>query len=92
MPRYLIEIRHTDEHDGCVRALDAIVNHGSHLITAAEFGCEDGIHKGWLMVDVDTHEEAQRLVPPQYRNDADVVQLRKWTREQIREMRDELDD
>jgi len=49
MPRFLIEIRHSDEYEACVRAFDAIVNFGSHLVTNAEFGCEDGEHAVWLI-------------------------------------------
>ena len=91
MPRFLIEIRHSTEHEGCVRSLDAIVNHGSHLVTQAEFGCEDGVHAGWLTVDVDSRDEALRIVPPQYRVDASVVRLRKWTKEEIKAMLQELE-
>ena len=52
MPKFLIEVRHSDEHEGCVKALNAIIQHGSHLATHADFGCEDGVHTGWLIVDV----------------------------------------
>jgi hypothetical protein len=86
MPRYLLEIRHSNEHEGCVRALEAIANFGPHLVTNAEFGCQDGVHTGWLIVDVDSHDDARRIVPPQYRNDSKVVQLKKWSKEEIQEM------
>ncbi len=91
MPRFLIEIRHSDEHEGCVRSLDAIMKHGSHLVTNADFGCEDGVHAGWLIAELDSHDEARQLVPPQYRGDARVVQLRKWTQEQITDMLKQLE-
>ncbi len=91
MPRFLIEIRHSDEYEGCVKALDAIVNYGSHLVTNAEFGCEDGEHAGWLIVDLDTRGEALQMVPPQMRAGARIVQLRKWTRDEIEAMMKELE-
>lgn len=90
MPRFMIEIRHSDQREGCVRSLDAILKYGAHLITQADFGCEDGAHTGWLIVDVDSRDEALRVVPPQFRADARVVQLRKWTKEQIEAMIDGL--
>lgn len=90
MPRYLIEIRHSKEHEGCVKSLAAIMNYGSHLVTQAEFGCEDGVHSGWLIVDADSHNEARCMVPPPYRADASVVKLRKWTKDQIEAMLKEL--
>ena len=92
MPRYLVEIQHSDEHEGCIRALDALMTHGSHLMTNAEFGCGDGVHTGWLIVDVDSIEDAQRIVPPQFRTDARIVKLRTWTKAQIQEMIASLGD
>ena len=91
MPRFLIEFRHSTEYEGCVRALNAIMEYGSHLITNADWGCDDGIHSGWLIADLDSREEALQLVPPQYRTDTRIVQLRKWSREQIEEMKKELE-
>ena len=91
MPRFLIEIRHSDEYEGCVKALDAIVNFGSHLVTNAEFGCEDGEHAGWLIVEVDTRAEALQMIPPKLRDGARIVQLRKWTRAEIEAMMKELE-
>ncbi len=86
MARFLIETRHVSEHDGCVRALDAITKYGSHYATHAEFGCEVGEHAGWLIVDVDDLETARQMVPPQYRDGSRVVPLRRFTRDQIVEM------
>ena len=91
MPRFLIEIRHSDEYEGCVKALDAIVNFGSHLVTNAEFGCEDGEHAGWLIVELDTRAEALQMIPPKLRDGARIVQLRKWTRAEIEAMMKELE-
>ena len=90
MPRFLIEIRHSDDYEGCLRALDAIMKHGSHLVTKAAFGCEDGAHSGWLIADLDSRDQAMQIVPPQFRSDAQIVQLRRWTREQIETKMKEL--
>lgn len=91
MPRYLIEFCHSSEYEGCVRALDAIMQYGSHIITKAEWGCEDGVHTGWLIADLDSREEALQLVPPQYRTDTRIIQLRTWSRAEIEEMKEELE-
>ena len=92
MPKFLIELRHSNEYEGCVRALDAIMEHGSHLITNAQWGCDDGVHSGWLIADLDSREEALQLVPPQNRADTRIVQLRTWSRAEIEEMKKELED
>jgi hypothetical protein len=86
MPRFLIETSHTSEHDGCVRALDAVTKHGSHLMTHTEWGCEDGVHSGWLIVDLNDRRAALQLIPPQYRTSSRVVQIRPWSRADIEEM------
>lgn len=86
MPRFLIETQHGDDYQGCVRALDAVTKYGSHLVTHTEFGCEDGVHTGWLIVELDSHEEAMQLVPPNYRSSARIIKLRHWTRDEIEEM------
>lgn len=91
MPRFLIEIKHSDDVEGCVRSLDAIVNQGSHLVTHAEFGCADGVHSGWLIVDVEDRETACQIIPPSFREDSRVVELRTWTKDEIREMVAKLD-
>ena len=91
MPRFLIEFQHSSEYEGCVRALDAIMQYGSHLMTNSDWGCEDGVHKGWLIAELDSREEALLMVPPQYRDDTEIIQLRKWSREEIEEMMKELE-
>jgi hypothetical protein len=91
MSKYLIEIHHSTEHEGCVRALNAIMQFGSHLATHADFGCEDGVHIGWLIVDVESREDAHQMVPPQYRADARIIQLRRWNRQEIESMLAELE-
>ncbi len=64
---------------------------GSHLITNAEWGCEDGIRTGWLIAEVESREPTLQLVPPQYRTDSRVALLRKWSRSEIEEMKKELE-
>jgi hypothetical protein len=83
---YLIEVRHADGREACMRALHALDQSGSHFVTHAEFGCEDGIHCGWLTVDVENRDVAEQIVPPEFRADTRVVQLRKFTRDEIKRM------
>ena len=90
MPRFLIEIPHGDEYAACVKALHALERCGSHFVTRAEFGCADGAHSGWLIVDLDSRAEALQIVPPEFRADARVIQLQRYTREEIETMIKEL--
>lgn len=91
MPRFLIELHHSSEYEGCARALGAIIEYGSHFTTNADWGCDDGVHTGWLIAELDTREEALQLVPPQQRSEARIVRLRSWTRDQIEEILRGLD-
>jgi hypothetical protein len=90
MPKFLIEVKHNNDYQGCIRALDALVTQGSHLVSHADFGCEDGVHCCWLVVEVSNRTEAELIVPPQFRGDARIVQLRKWAPEEIAAMAKEL--
>lgn len=86
MPTYLIEVRHEDDHQGCVRALHALEQSGSHFITHADFGCSDGTHCGWLKVEVENRHMAEQIVPPAFRSVVRIVELQKFTREDIHQM------
>ena len=92
MPRYLIELTHKEEHAACVRALRTIERYGAHLLTHADWGCKDGTHKGWLVVELDSHDEAMMLVPPEFRPEALIVQLNKFTKEDIASLITEVED
>jgi hypothetical protein len=79
MARFLIEVAHEPNSLACKRALQVFYSTGSHFMTHADFGCADGEHKGWLTVEVDTREEALRILPPALRARARVVQLSKFS-------------
>ena len=92
MPRFLIVVSHENEHAACVKALSALEKYGSHFVTHAEFGCNDGAHAGWLMADMDSLAEAKQIVPPEFRADARIVQIKRYTREQIKSMVEKLEE
>ncbi len=92
MPRYIIELPHDDEHAACVKVLQAIERLGSHFAMKADWGCKDGTHCGWLIIDLDSRDEAIRLVPLELRHEARVVELNRFTREEIASMVAELED
>lgn len=83
MPRFLIEVPHDGTAAACARAVDVFLRTGSHFLTRADWGCKDDAHKAWLVVEVDTKEEARLIVPPEFRAQATIVRLTSFTREQI---------
>ncbi|MFO7935857.1 MAG: hypothetical protein R6U78_17465 [Bacteroidales bacterium] len=89
MQRFLIEVPHNEDYTSCLQAIHIFLTSGSHFLSNADWGCKDGEHKAWMVVDVDTKEEARRIIPPAYRQDARIVEVNKFTREELdREMRD----
>ncbi len=83
MPRFLIEVPHESETIACARAIKVLLQTGSHYLTHADFGCRDGDHRAWIIVECDTKEEARGTVPPLYRDGARVVGLNKFSIEEI---------
>jgi hypothetical protein len=83
MERFLIEVPHDATPVECGRAVELLLGSGSHFVSEAEWGCSDGVHKGWMIVDVNSREEAASLVPPLYRSRAKIVRLTKFTIEDI---------
>ena len=86
MPRFLIESPHEEETLACARAAQVFFETGSHFLTNADWGCKDGEHKAWLIVEVDSKEQARGMLPPMYRTGAKIVQLNKFTTNEIDEL------
>jgi hypothetical protein len=86
MAKFLIEVPHEAEKRACLRAIQILLQTGSHYLTNAEFGCYDGVHKGWVIVDVDSKEAARGILPPVYRSQAKIVNISKFKLEEVDEM------
>ncbi len=87
MPRFLIEVAHEDDVISCVKAVQIFLASGSHFLTNAEWGCFDGDHRCWMIVDVNDRNEARAIVPPGLRAQTRIVQLNLFTLEEIDEIR-----
>lgn len=83
MARYLIEVPHEPDFQGCMRAVQVFLATGSHLFTHADWGCMDGEHCAWIIADVANKDEARHLVPPAFRADARVIGLNKFSMAQL---------
>jgi hypothetical protein len=79
MPRFLIEVPHEKTTLACNQAIDAFLRTGSHFLTHADWGCKDGEHAAWLIVDVETKDEARAIVPADFRPNARIVRLNYFT-------------
>jgi len=86
MPRFLIEVPHAAEPAACARVVKVFLSSGSHFLTHADWGCMDGDHHAWMIVDVASRAEAQAIVPPLYRASARIVGLNYFSMGQIDEI------
>ncbi len=74
MKRFLVVSNHTAAD--CVRALKEVLAIG--YLTHFDWGCKDGVHTGWAILEADSKEEAMMSVPPFLRNQAQIVRLTKY--------------
>jgi hypothetical protein len=86
MPKFHIEVPHESDEIKCKQAIQIFLQSGSHFLTNADWGCLDGDHKAWMIVEVDSKEEARGIVPPAYRSLSRVVQIKRFRIEEIGEV------
>ena len=82
MDRYIIIIPHTLEE--CRNALKQIESIGT--ITHFDWGCKDGEHTGWAVIEADNRGEAMLTVPTIQRSKAHVFKLTRFSPEDVRAM------
>ena len=92
MTRYLIEVPHQNSKEACSRAVRTFLATGSHFMTNADWGCSDDVHKAWIIVDVESREEAAAILPPLLRRDATIIALQRFGIEDIEETMEEHRD
>lgn len=84
--KFLIEVPHEASTVACAKVVDIFLKSGSHFLSRADWGCRDGEHSAWMMVDVDSKDEARRILPPLFRPQAKIVQLNTFTVEEIEDI------
>jgi len=83
VPRYMIQLLHEGNPAACLRAVQAIERHGSHLLTHTDWGCKAGVHCGWAIVEADNVQLATMMVPPECRQDTTITELNRFTTEEM---------
>jgi len=81
MSRYLVEVTHTPRE--CAWALKRLLEAGPEFLARFDWGCEDGEHVGWTILDAESKFAAQEIVPLVLRPKARIVQLNQFTPEQV---------
>jgi len=86
MEKYLIEVPHEATDSACQNAVQVFILTGSHFLRQANWGCHDGEHKAWLIVEVENKDEARQIVPPLFRAEAKIVKLHTYTRAEMEQI------
>lgn len=79
MNRFLIEAPHEGTAEACDQAIRTFLAAGSHFMTHADWGCSDGEHKAWIVVDVESKDDALHILPLMYRQSAKITKLEKFS-------------
>ena len=86
MARFLIEVPHESEMVACARAVQLLLQTGSHFLTHADFGCRDDDHRAWIVVETASKEEARGVLPPAFRGQARITELNKFSLAELKEL------
>ncbi len=81
MNRYLVETKHAAED--CHHVVEQFIYHG--FVMNFEWGCDDGVHTGWAMLESENEAEALLAVPAALRSKARAIRLSKYTPQKLEE-------
>ena len=79
MDRYLIETPHTAQD--CLMLVEQVYAMG--YLHHFDWGCPEGVHSGWAIIEAESYDQARLAVPPYIRAKARIVRLNKFTGETI---------
>ena len=82
MVKYLIASRHNAED--CLRALDETLAKGPKSLERFVYGCKEGDHTGYAIVDVKSMSDALAMVPEFLQDDACLTKVDHFTPAEIR--------
>jgi hypothetical protein len=74
MDRFLIESPHSLED--CEKVIQEVQRAG--YLHQFEWGCKDGIHSAWAIIEAENREHARQIVPWMVREKARIVKLVKF--------------
>ena len=82
MARYLLECPHTQED--CIEALDSVVALSHSLMDRFDWGCNDEVHVGWVIIEAQDANTARMMLPTNLRGKAKAIHLAKFSPEQVK--------
>jgi hypothetical protein len=82
MTRYLIETPHTGEN--CKLLVTQV--HALGYLHHFEWGCGEGVHCGWAIIEAESEDQARLAVPSLVRDTARVIRLEKFSADKAQEL------
>jgi hypothetical protein len=82
----MVEMSHTQRE--CVWALKALLDGAPGFLDRFDWGCQDGEHVGWAIIEAENKFQAQELVPQILRAKTRILELRQFTPDQVRSLRE----
>ena len=79
-----MEVPDEAKKSACDIAVRLFLETGSHFLRQADWGCQDGEHKAWLIVEVENKDQALQIVPPLFRSVAKIIKLHTYTLEEMK--------
>ena len=74
MDRYLIESPHSAED--CSKVIEEVELAG--YLHHFEWGCKDGVHSAWAIIEAENRSHARQIVPWMVRDKARIVKLERF--------------
>jgi hypothetical protein len=81
MAKFLIESHHTARD--CVWALRQVLREDRCTLEQYHWGCKDGVHVGWAMLEASTKFDVQATIPQVLRSQTRIVQLNRFTPDEV---------
>lgn len=86
MAKFLVEVSHSPDRIECLHTIQIFLSSGSHFLTHADWGCLDGDHKAWFTMEVESKQEALRIVPSYYWKDTKITRLSNFNLKDVEEL------
>jgi hypothetical protein len=81
MATFLIESQHSARM--CPWVLRPILNQGAHTLDGYYWGCRDGAHMGWQIVEAASKFDVLATIPQVLRSQSRIVQLNRFTQDEL---------
>jgi hypothetical protein len=83
MARYMIQTSHDETHSDCKRFEQSLLQAGAHFLANADWGCRDGNHTAWLIIEAVDDNDARLVVPPVMRQSAVITRLSRFDADEL---------